>query len=89
MKIRKKYKKNIELNSYLNGFIPIETKQKIEQAKQVFDKDIYLIAETKPKKWNIKEYNEDLLVVGVNDKKCYFIDTTILEDYASEQFAGV
>ena len=90
--IRTKYKENIELNSYLNGIIPIETKQRIKQAEQVFNEDIYLIAETEPQNWNIKKYNKDPLVVGVNDKKCYFIDkfdTTILEDYASEQFKSM
>ena len=92
MEIKTKYKENIELNSYLNGIIPIETKQKIKQAKQVFDNKIYLIAETETQNWNIKKYNKNPLVVGVNDKKCYFIDkfnTTILEDYASEQLKSM
>lgn len=89
--IWKNYRKmgDIELTSQFCGILPQEAKEKIREAETIFERDLYLIAETKPEAWTVKKLVKDPLLVGVLENKCYLIDylkTTSIEDYVRKEF---
>ena len=88
----KKYKvgskKDLQITSKFNGIIPDSTIEKVKEAEKDFD-DIYIIAETKPKQWNIEYIETDPIVTGIKNNKASFIssfDTTPLEDLVKNNF---
>ena len=93
-KIRKKYpasNKEYVLNSSFHGIIPQRVKKRIDVAKEIFDKGLYLIAETKPEEWNVQTITPDPLLAGVLGAKCYLVDsfeTTPMEDYVKREFSS-
>lgn len=92
----KKYKKSqdphsrLMLQGAIHGLIPQEKKAVIENARQVFRSDeLYIIAETKPKAWEMEQIVDDPLVTGIKGDKCYYIDAfqaTPLERYMTKEF---
>lgn len=96
--LTRKYHKNkkmrrLEFESEFNGIIPTETKRKLKTAEEIFEDDLYLIAETKPEEWNTKRRRlvRDPLLVGVYDNKCYLIDhfnCTPMENYIKREFTS-
>ena len=86
----KKVNKMAEITSHFQGIVPVETKQKIKEAKKIFGKrELFFIAETRPESWDVQEITKDPLVVGVLEDKCYLVDkfdTTPLEEYVSREF---
>ena len=81
---------SLDIKSYFQGIVPVETKRKIKEARKVFGKrKLFFIAETRPESWDVKEITRDPLVVGVLEDKCYLVDkfdTTPLEEYVSKEF---
>jgi len=81
--------RGIELTSRFYGIIPQETKEKIKEAESIFDAELYLIAETRPETWNVKNVTADPLLIGIFEDKSYLIDhfnTTPLENYVMREF---
>jgi len=79
--------KKIEIESRFNGLIPQNVKKNISLATRLFnEKEIYLIAETKPEDWAIKKITEnpkiiiteDPIIIGIeqqnNYNRAYLID---------------
>lgn len=98
-KVGKKWKRigKLTLSSKLNALIPSEVKENIAKAKEVFDNQIWFIAETKPEEWALGEYKpepkivEDPLVIGHLSGDFYYIDkfnTTPMEDYVNREFTS-
>lgn len=83
---------SLELTSQFNGLIPQKVKEKVKKSQDYFTKeDIYLIAETKPEEWGVKEVKHDPLVIGMNNEKAYIIDhfnCTPLENLVKDIYAG-
>lgn len=85
--------RNFFLENHFNGLIPIKTKEKVEEAKQIFREDqIYIISEVQPNEWTeevIELPGIDPLVVGISSNKTLLIDyfdTTPLEDIVRREF---
>jgi len=90
-KLWKKYKKinYITLKNHFHAAIPKEKKQKIKEFNEIFDDNLYLIAETKPKDWFSTRFVKDLLLIGVFKDKCYLVDyfeTESIEDKIKNEF---
>jgi len=90
----KEIKYNYSLSSSFYGFIPQETKAELAEARMIFGKSIFLVAETKSEDWTLQKTPkpkvvQDPLLIGVIQDKCYLIDhfdTTPVEDYARKEF---
>lgn len=87
----KKHKKigRFTLTSEFCGILPQKIIKKFEKEEEIFDKQLYLIAEIKPKAWdNLDLKDKDVLLVGVCNDKCRLIDyfhTTSIEDYVGKE----
>lgn len=85
------YPENLKLESSFHGLIPDSTKERIKRGKGIFEKGLYLIAETKPEEWNVKYIAKDPIIVGVLENECYLIDhflTTPIESYVVREFSS-
>ncbi|MGV8152259.1 MAG: hypothetical protein ACP5OG_04190 [Candidatus Nanoarchaeia archaeon] len=92
----KKYSNHpLSLECEFKGIIPQKTKQRINQAKQVFDSsqvysELYLIAQTPLESWEEHRVIKDPLIIAkTNLQNSYLIDhfdTTLLEDYVIQEF---
>ncbi len=79
------------LTSTFNGIIPQKTKEKVYNAIDYFEDEVYLVAETKPEEWDITKIKDDPLVIGMKNDKAYLIDhfnTTPLENLVKDIYVG-
>jgi len=89
---RKFWKYPAEMFSEFNGIIPNKIKEEVKESRKYFDNfNTYLIAETKPKQWNINKYvTKDPLVIGIDEnQEAHLIahfNTTPLEDLIKNNF---
>ena len=82
---------DITFSSRFNGIFPEEIKEKINETERIFNKELYLIAETKPEEWNVQVIKSDPLLTGVYDGKCFLVDhfnTTSIENYVRREFTS-
>lgn len=89
--VRKKYRRvgAVEISSTFHGLIPLEVKDKIEEAKKTFFNEIFFLVETQPEEWNIRRFVSDPLIAGVHKNTCFYIGefkTTPLEEYVRREF---
>jgi hypothetical protein len=80
---------NTRLESQINLIIPKETKERVRDAKNIFDKNMCIISETKPEDWGISKIIYDPLIVGTLNNKCFLIDkfnSTPLENYVEKEW---
>ena len=86
--------KELKLTSQLNIIVPDSVKENVSMAEKHFNKNIYMIAETKPENWAVQltprpRISADPLVLGVFEDKCFLIDhfkMTNLEDRIRKEF---
>ena len=63
------------LSNEFIGLIPLKIKEKVKKSLQYFNKDdIFMIAEAKPKDWNVKKIKGDPLIIGLIGKNAHLID---------------
>jgi hypothetical protein len=84
---------SISLNSSFHGIIPEENRRRIESAQEMFESDIYLVAERTPDDWTINRHQRkitvDPIAIGILDDECYIVDhfdTSHLERYVMKEW---
>ena len=74
--------------SKFRGIIPNQTKSRIDNAKSLFDSQVYIVAEAD--NWEGKQVDTiDPLVIGVRNSKCFLLDEfdcTKSENYVKMEF---
>ena len=86
LEVRRKFDKigDTTFSSQVGFAVPQKTKAKIKEAEKYFERpNLYFLAEVNPEDWNATRLiEEDPLVVGLSNDKCYLVDSfnpTVLE----------